>query len=71
VDCDAVGQHTARGNDAIVDEPKRPVVPDPEDRDLIAAGVDGQDIATIGRGLDRALIGQTAPSSGASGGERS
>jgi hypothetical protein len=41
----------ARRDNAISDEPRGAVALDPERRDLIAPGVDGDQEAAVGRGL--------------------
>ena len=69
MDGDADRQVTAGGDDAIADELERAAV-DPQHRDLVAAGVGGDQEVAIRRDLQRALRGEPGSGSGAAGGER-
>ena len=49
---------------------QRSAAPDPQHRDLVAAGIDREQQAAVGRSLQRALGCQAAPSARSAGGER-
>ena len=65
-DRDADRQDAAGGDDAVAYELEGAVGPDPQHRDLVAAGIGGDKEPAIGRQLQRALRGQP----GAAGRER-
>ena len=67
---DAVGQQAAGGDDAVADQAQRAAGPDPQHRDLVAAGVDRDQEPAAGRELQRALRGQPGSCSGPAGRER-
>jgi len=51
VDGDADGRDPARGDRAACDRVEPAVVLDPQDRDLVAAGVDGEEVPPVVRDL--------------------
>jgi hypothetical protein len=70
VDGDAVGQGAAGGDDAAGNQAERAVAVDPQHRDLVAAGVDGEYVTAVGRELDGALRREAGAGAGAGGRER-
>src|SRR5579859_6104921 len=56
-DRDAVRQGAAGGDDTVAHQAERAVRVDPQHRDLVAAGVDGDHEPAIRGDLDRALLG--------------
>jgi len=65
MDGDAVGLDSARRERATGNRGERPVPVDPQYRDLIAAGVDGEHIPAVVGDLDRALRGDARAEAGA------
>ena len=70
MDRDADRQDAAGGDDAVGHELERAVALDPQHRDLVAAGVDGDQEPAVRRDLKRALRCEPGSGPGAAGGER-